>query len=134
MEQLLSKAYVDVPKLHRYFKMQAAYQLSKLSEPCYYPPLKASYHDMLRQLRISDSDMKGFIKRLYKGTKAEKWNLWRMPDHNLMMLVMHIFLKNKNRDGYRAAMLYYMIRQYSHLIHKHIKYCNIDMFRYVLET
>jgi hypothetical protein len=114
--------------------MHAAYELSKLSEPCYYPRLKPTYHDMLRQLRITDNDMKAFIKRLYKGTKAEKWNLWRMPDHNLMMLVMHIFLKNKNKEGYEAAMLYYMIRQYSHLIQKHIRYCNIDLFRYVLET
>lgn len=134
MEQLLSKAYIDIPKLHRYFKMHAAYELSKLSEPCYYPPLKATYHDMLRQLRISDSDMKAFIKRMYKGTKAERWNLWRMPDHNLMILVMHIFLKDNKRDAYEAAMLYYMIRQYSHLIQKHIKYCNRDLFRYVLET
>ncbi len=134
MQELLKKANVNLPQLHRFFKMSAAYELSKLSEPCYYPPLKKTYYDMLRQLRISDSDMKAFIKRMYRGTRAQTWNLWRMPDHNLMILIMHIFLKNKNRAGYEAAMLYYMIRQYSHLIQKHIKYCNIDLFRYVLET
>ena len=134
MEELLKKAQINIPQLHRFIKMSAAFELSKLSEPCYYPPLKKTYHELLRQLRINDSDMKAFIKRMYMGTRAQKWNLWRMPDHNLMMLIMHIFLKNKNREGYQAAMLYYMIRQYSHLIHKHIKYCNIDLFRYVLET
>ncbi len=134
MQELLKKAQINLPQLHRFFKMSAAYELSKLSEPCYYPPLKKTYYDMLRQLRISDTDMKAFIKRTYKGTRAQSWNLWRMPDHNLMIFIMHIFLKNKNKAGYEAAMLYYMIRQYSHLIQKHIKYCNIDLFRYVLET
>ncbi len=134
MEELINKAQIDIPRLHRYIKMTAAFELSKLSEPCYYPPLKRTYHEMLRQLRISDSDMKAFIKRMYKGTRAERWNLWRMPDHNLMIFMMHIFLKNKKNDGYEAAMLYYMIRHYSHLISKHMKYCNIDLFRYVLET
>ena len=134
MEELLKKAQVNLPQLHRFVKMSAAFELSKLAEPCYYPPLKKTYYDLLRQLRISDSDMKAFIKRMYQGTRAQTWNLWRMPDHNLMMLIMHIFLKHKKRDGYEAAMLYYMIRQYSHLIQKHIKYCNIDIFRYVLEN
>jgi len=134
MEEILKKADIKIPQLHRFFKMSAAFELSKLSDSCYYPPLKKTYFDILRQLRISDSDMKAFIKRMYKGTRAETWNLWRMPDHNLMMLVMHIFLKHKNRQGYEAAMLYYMIRQYSHLIQKHIKYCNPELFRYVLET
>ena len=90
---------------------------------------------MLRQFRMTDKDVKDFIKRMYKGTRAEKWNLWRMPDHNLMMFIMHVFLKNRNRAGYEAAMLYYMIRQYSHLMHKHfIRFCDIDLFRYALEN
>ncbi len=134
MEELLKKAQIDIPRLHRYIKMTVAFELSKLSEPCYYPPLKRTYHEMLRQLRISDSDIKAFIKRMYKGTRAERWNLWRMPDHNLMIFMMHIFLKNKKKDAYEAAMLYYMIRHYSHLISKHMKYCNVELFRYVLET
>jgi hypothetical protein len=134
MKELLSKAHIDIPRLHRYIKMTVAFELSKLSEPCYYPPLKKTYHEMLRQLRISDADMKAFIKRMYKGTRAERWNLWRMPDHNLLILIMHIFLQAGKKDAYEAAMLYYMMRHYSHLINKHIKYCNIDLFRYVLET
>jgi hypothetical protein len=135
MEELLKKIQVDLPKLHRFVKMNAAFELSKLSEPCYFPPLNRPYHEMLRLLKISDKDMKDFIKRIYKGTRAERWNLWRMPDHNLMMVIMHIFLKNNKRDGYEAAMLYYMIRQYAHLINKHFpRFCDIDLFRYALEN
>ena len=134
MEELINKAQINIPQLHRYIKMAAAFELSKLSEPCYYPPLKKPYHEMLRQLRISDPDLKAFIKRMYKGTRAEKWNLWRMPDHNLMLFIMHIFLKNRKKDAYEAAMLYYMIRQYAHLINKQMKYCNVDLFRYALEN
>jgi hypothetical protein len=135
MEELLKRANINIPQLHRYIKMAAAFELSKLSEPCYFPPLKKTYHELLRQLRLSDRDVKEFIKRMYKGTRAEKWNLWRMPDHNIMMFIMHVFLKNRKKDGFEAAMLYYMIRQYSHLMHKHfIRFCDIDLFRYALEN
>jgi hypothetical protein len=135
MEELLKKAQIDLPRLHRFLKMTAAFELSKLSEPCYFPDLKRTYYELLRQLRISDSDMKAFIKRMYSGTRAQSWNLWRMPDHNLMLLIMHIFLKAGNKAGYEAALLYYMIRQYSHLIQKHMpRGCNIEQFRFALET
>lgn len=135
MEELLKTAKINIQQLHRFIKMNAAFELSKLSEPCYFPPLKRTYHELLRQLHISDSDLKAFIKRMYAGTRAQSWNLWRMPDHNIMMLIMHFFLKNNKQDGYEAAMLYYMIRQYSHLIQKHMpQFCSIELFRYALET
>ena len=134
MDELLKKAQIDIPRLHRFIKMTAAFELSKLSEPCYFPPLKRTYFELLRQIHISDNDMKAFVKRMYKGTRAQSWNLWRSPDHNLMMFIMHIFLKNNNKDAYDAAMIYYMIRQYSHLIQKHMKYCNVEAFKYALET
>jgi DNA-binding transcriptional regulator GbsR (MarR family) len=134
MEELLKKAQIDIPKLHRFIKMSAAFELSKLSEPCYYPDLKRTYHELLRQLHISDSDMKALIKRTYEGTRAQSWNLWRSPDHNLMLFIMNIFLRNNNKDAYHAAMIYYMIRQYSHLLNKQMKYCNVEAFKFALET
>jgi len=47
---------------------------------------------------------------------------------------MHIFLKNNKKDAYEAALTYYMVRQYGHLINKQIKYCNSELFTYALEN
>jgi DNA replication initiation complex subunit (GINS family) len=47
---------------------------------------------------------------------------------------MHIFLKRKKKDAYEATLLYYMVRQYGHLIHRQIPYCNTEIFTYALEN
>lgn len=133
MEELLKKANINVPSLHRYFKMTAAFELSKLSEPCYYPPLKKPYYEILHQLRLSDKDIKDFIKRNYAGVKIRN-RLLVMLDTNLLLFLMHIFLKNKKKDAFEAVLTYYMVRQYAHLINKQMKFCNPEYFSYALET
>jgi hypothetical protein len=133
MEELLKKAQINTPKLHRQLKMMAAFELSKLSEPCYYPPLKKPYYELLHEIRLSDRDIKDFVKRFYKGVVIRN-RLLTMLDTNLLLFLMYYFLKNKNMDAYEAALTYYMIRQYSHLINRQIKYCNVELFSYALEN
>jgi hypothetical protein len=133
MEELLKKANIDIPRLHRYFKMLAAFELSKLSEPCYYPPLKKPYHEILHMIKLSDRDIKEFIKRNYKGVTVRN-RLLLMTDTNLLLFLMHIFLKEKKKDAYEAVLTYHMVRQYSHLIHRQIPYCNPELFSYALEN
>jgi hypothetical protein len=133
MEELLKKAKIDIPRLHRYFKMLAAFELSKLSEPCYYPPLKKPYHEILHMLQITDKDVKDFIKRNYKGISVRN-RLLVMTDTNLLLFIMHIFLKERKKDAYEAVLTYHMIRQYSHLINRQIQFCNPELFSYALEN
>lgn len=133
MEELLKKANIDIPRLHRYFKMLAAFELSKLSEPCYYPPLKKPYHEILHMLRLSDRDIKEFIKRRFKGVQIRN-RLLVSVDTNLLLFLMHTFLKNKKMDAYEAVLTYHMVRQYSHLINRQIPYCNTQVFSYALEN
>ena len=134
MEELLNKIKPDLPKLKRFISNSAAKELSALSTPCYYPKTKRFYSEVLSLLQIKNDDFKSFVKRNYKGTKAEKWNLWRDPGTNILVFVMYLFLKNKDQKAFDSTMVYYMIIQYSRLMHKQMKYCYEDTFKYTLDN
>lgn len=134
MEELLKKTNGNLSKVKQYITRNAAKELSDLSEPCYYPKTKRIYFEILNALGINDKDFKNFVSRNYKGTKAEKWALWRDPLTNLMTYVMHLFLKENDVRAFSSAMVYYMIIQYSRLMHKQIRYCDADAFKYTLDT
>lgn len=134
MDELLNKIKPDLPKLRRFITTNAARELSALSTPCYYPKTKRFYFEILNILRLKDKDFKDFVKRNYKGTKAEKWNLWKDAGTNMMVFVMYLFLKNNDEKGFSAAVVYHMIIQYSRLMHKQIKYCYEDTFKYALDN
>ncbi len=134
MEELLNKIKPDIPKLKRFINSSAARELSALSAPCYYPKTKRFYFEILNILRITDKDFKAFVKRNYKGTKAENWNLWRDVGTNLLIVVMHLFLNKKDQAAFMSTLVYYMIIQYSRLMHKQMKYCYEDTFKYTLDT
>ena len=134
MDELLNKIKLDIPKLKRFISTSAARELSALSAPCYYPKTKKFYFELLNILGIKDKDVKEFIKRNYKGTKAEKWLLWKDPGTNLLVFIMYLFLKNREQAAFSSTMVYYMIIQCSRLMHKQIKYCYEDTFKYTLDN
>lgn len=134
MEELLNKAKPDLSKLRRFITTNAARELSALSKPCHYPKTKRFYFELLNILRLKDKDFKDFVKRNYKGTKAEKWNLWKDAGTNMMVFIMYLFLKHKDEKGFASAMVYHMIIQYSRLMHKQMKYCHEDTFKYTLDN
>lgn len=134
MEIILSKAKVNLPQIRRVIEKLAAKELSALSEPCYYPKTKRFYFELLGILKLKDRDFKEFVKRSYKGSKAQKWNFYQDPATNLLIFIMHIFLKNRNKAGYHSTILYHIIVQYSRLMYKQLKYCNPDIFRQTLEN
>lgn len=135
MDELTNKiSKNDLTKMKRYIVSNAARELSALSEPCYYPKTKKTYYELLNILKITDKDVKAFIKRTYKGTKAEKWNLWRDPTTNFLVVIMHLFLKEKDVSAFKSTLVYYMIIQYSRLMHKQMKYCDPEAFKYTLDN
>ncbi len=134
MDELLTKLNPDYTKLKRYVINSTARELSNLSAPCYYPKTKRTYYELINILKVTDKDFKAFVKRNYKGTKAEKWNLWKDPGTNLLILVLHLFLMKKDKPAYSTTMVYYMIIQYSRLMHKQMKYCDEDAFKYTLDN
>jgi hypothetical protein len=133
MDIILSKAKVNLPQLRRAIERLAAKDLSALSEPCYYPRTKKFYFELLNLMNLKDKDFKEFVKRSYKGSKAQKWLFYQDKATNLLILIMHLFLKKRNKAGFHSIVLYHIIVQYSRLMHKQLKYCNPDIFRQTLE-
>ena len=134
MDKLLKKVTTNLAPLRKYIIGVAAKELSELSAPCYYPKTKKFYFELLNLLKFTDKEFKAFVKRNYKGTKAEKWLLPNDPATNLLIFIMYLFLKKRDRSAYSAVMIYYMIVQYSRLMHKQIKYCYEDTFKYTLDN
>ena len=133
MDILLNQVEPNLRKLEAFMTSNAARELSQLAVPCYYPKTKKFYFELLKILNIKDKDVKEFVKRTYKGTKAEHWVLWKDVGTNLMIFIIHLFLKNNMKKAATTTLVYYMIIQYSRLMHKQIKYCYEDTFKYTLD-
>ena len=133
MEELLQKANIDYFKLQKNINRIVAYELSNLSEPCYYPSLKKYYYEILHIIKVSESDVKKFIKRFYKGHPASKWKLHVDPISNLYIFLMHAYLSKNLISTYKTIMLLYIIRNYTNLMNKQIAFCNKNVFKYTLE-
>jgi len=133
MDILLKEAKVNKSKLKRLITQLTAGELSKLSEPCYYSPLKGPYFQLLAACGLTEKQVKEFIKRFYKDHPARKWKTQTVVPTNLLLFIMYYFLKERDQSGYSMTLTYLLTRYYSNLMNKHIKYCNPNVFRYTLE-
>lgn len=134
MDKLLEKAKIDDRRLYRFIKTTTIQELSNLSEPCYYPQFKKYKYELLKLVHLNEKDIKDFQKRFYKGTKWARFQLHNDDYSNLLIFIMHYFLINNKKDEFSSTMLYYNIRQYSNLIHKSLKFCNEEIFKYTLDN
>lgn len=133
MKELIEKSQYDIRLLKKTITRFAAREFDALSEPCYYPKTKLAYHEILRAMKLTDKEVKAFVKRQYKGTKAETWLLWKDPATNLLVVVMHLFLLHRDVAAFKTTLAYYMFFQYGRLMHKQLRYCNDDIFRYTID-
>jgi hypothetical protein len=134
MKELIEKSKYNIRSLKSLITRYTAKEFDSLSEPCYYPKTKLVYHALLREMKVTDKDVKAFVKRQYKGTKAEKWVLWQDPATNLLIVIMHLFLLHRDVAAFKTTLAYYMFFQYGRLMHKQLRYCNDDIFRYTVDT
>jgi hypothetical protein len=133
MKEIFSKIRYT-PELQRLITKLAATEISGISEPCYFPPLKKSYNELLNVSGVSDSEIKNFIKRMLQGKISAEFKVMQ-PDAVLILLIMHLFIKNKNNVALSDTMVYYMVRQYSHVMSRQFpKYCKPEVFSYALST
>ena len=134
MEEILKKIKYG-PDLQKLITRLAATEISAISQPCYFPPLKKSYNEMLIQLGVNDYDIKAFIHRMLSQTTSADFKIMRDPATILLLLIMHIFIKHKNYVGLSDALVYHMVRQYSHVMNRQFpKYCNSEVFSYALNN
>lgn len=134
MNILKQKSNINHGKLKKFIMRTTAHELLELSAPCYYPKLKKNYFDMLHLTGLKERDVKEYVKRFYYGLKAAEFQLQKDPITNLIIYVMHYFLINNDMSGYTTTMTYFILRNYANLIHKQIRYCNPDAFKYALEN
>lgn len=133
MDKLLSKSKINKTRLKSTMLKAAGFSLSSLSEPCFKPKTKKHYFDFLRQCNLTEKDIKEFTKSQWKGRKEARFQLHNDPKTNFYIFLMWYFLQQKDQIGFRTTMLFFVIRHYRALLDKHIKFCNEDIFRYVLD-
>ena len=133
MERLLQKSNINYSRLKSLISRVSTTELMKLTEPCYYPSLKKQYYEIINICSLKESDVKLFVKEYYRGTPASTWILHKDPITNLLIFLMNYFLEKKDIIDFKYTMILFIVRYYTNLIHKHIKYCDPDAFKYVLE-
>lgn len=135
MEILLERSKINEKLLQRVMLKLTSDDVNNLSQPCYIPGHKREYHIILNATGLTDKDIKDFVKRTYKGTIAQNFNIANEPGTNLLLFIMWYALKMKNETLYYATLVYHMIRQYGHVMKRHFKqFCNPEVFEYAMET
>lgn len=134
MEELLSKAKVKDAQLKRLISQVVSKNLSALSEPCFYPELKKHYYEFLKLTGLTEKDIREFVKRRWAGKKEARFSTNTNAVANFYVFILQYFLQKKDKQAYTYAMILYIIRHYSNLMHKHFKFCNEEAFKYALET
>jgi len=133
MQQLLKKAKIDHRNLKQTISKIAVGELSKISEVCYYPPLKAPFFELLHATGLEEKDVREFSKRFWQKHPARGWNLHNVPATMLLIFIMHYFLLAGDKEAFTLTLLYLFVRYYSNIMNIQIKYCNENTFRYALE-
>ena len=133
MDDLLLKAQIDDTDLKSYAIRTAGNELTKLSEPCYYPEISKHNYQFLHLTNLTDQDIKASFKEFFKEVKTAPLSIHRDPKTLILVFLMYYFLKKKDQAAYISVLLYYVLKAYSNLMHGRIKYCNKDVFRYTLE-
>ncbi len=134
MDTLLKQSNINHAELKNFFSRKTADELSKLTEPCYYPRLKVDYYTILKICNLKEKDIRGFVTRFYKGTPAAKWLTHRDAITNFHIFLMWYCLNKKDVETYTNIFLYYMIRTYTNVMNKQIAICNKDAFKYALDN
>lgn len=133
MQTLLQQIKIDDKKLKQTLNTIAAKNFSGLSSPCYFPPHKEMYHSLLYATKVTETDVKQFVRRTWSGRKEAGFKILNDPPVLFLIFLMYYFLNKRDMVGYRATMYVYMIRFYSNLAYKSFPYgCKQDVFKQAL--
>lgn len=134
---LLDKSKINGVSLKKFLLKVVAEELLNLSEPCYYPSIKKYYYNLLQLTGQTEKSSKELMNNFYEQVKLDKSTyLMRIHDDpitNLIIFIMNYFLVEQDIMGYSTATTYFVIRTYANLLHRQMRFCDIDAFRYALE-
>lgn len=135
MDTLLEKARIDDRRLKQLLMRLTATELANIAEPCYAPPLKGPFFVLLREVNLTEKDVRDFTKRLYGNHPAKSWATHNVPSTNLLIFLMNYFIKKRDLDALNTTISYLLVRYYGNLMSKYMpKYCQDGVFRYTLDT
>ena len=135
MDQLLAKAEkINKNILKTTIVRIAAKELTKLSEPCYYPEIHKHQYELFRITGFDEKELAEFTKRFWKGTKWAKFLITNDKITMFLIFIMHYFLKEKDKKAFEYTLLLFMVRYYTNLMHRQIKFCNPEVFKYALDN
>jgi hypothetical protein len=128
MKELLEKSKIDKTRLKSYITQRVAYELSALSEPCYYPSLKKDYFEMLSMCELTEKDIKSHVKKFYAGNKAAGFLLQQDSQRNFIIFIMYYFIHQRDTASFITTMVYTVIREYTNYMSSNLPYCNPAIF------
>jgi len=134
MEQLLDQANINYNELKHFLVNVTAEELIKLSEPCYYPSLKKYSYNLLNLTGLKEEDVRKEFKIFFKDVPAAEAESRKDMVNGLLIFIMIYFLKRRDIYSFRTTLLYHMLRQYTNLMNKQIKFCKPELFKYALDN
>lgn len=134
---MLLQSKINYAGLKKFLLREVSSNLLSLSEPCYYPKLKKDYFSLLNFVGLTEREVKELTKNFYEETR-EKNLTYLMKIHddpitNLIIFIMNYFINQEDIMGYSTATTYFVIRNYANLIHRQIRFCNPDAFKFAIE-
>jgi len=134
MQQLLQQSHINQAKVKSLLHNIAATEISKLSEPCYFPAHKAFYFELLNACGLSDETVKEFTKRFWEDKEEAGWNLQTDPISMFAIFLMWYFLNEKDLTSFKSTMIYHVVRNYANIIRKFMpSFCNDSVFKYTID-
>jgi len=121
-------------QLRSYIIRVTSEELSQLSEPCYYPKLHRYYYELLNLCKLTEKELKIFIKDTYFDTKARHFLLINEPYTNLILIMYKYFLDGKDLVAAQTCMIFLHLKFYSSVMNINIKYCNPPVFKAALDN
>jgi len=133
MKELLAKKNINKVALKKAIVRTVAGELTRLSEPCYYPSLHKFSKELYKLTGLTEKDVKLFIKRFWGKTKWGNFLLHKDPVTMLSIFIMWYFLNERDQLAYQYMVLFHTIRMYTNRMHIQMKFCNPEAFKYTLE-
>jgi hypothetical protein len=131
---LYDKSNVKHKELKKWVSTKTANELMELSKPCYFPPFKKEYTELLYLTGLKNTDISKFIKEFYPA-KLSKELILRDNGTNILLFIIYYFLKKNDKHSALATMTYLNIKFYSSRLRVHLRvYCDPNVFRLALDS
>lgn len=137
MKIILDKSKINNSNLKKFLLKVVSEELLNLNEPCYYPAIKKYYYNLLSLTGQTEKSSKELTKDFYEQIRLDKSTyLMRIHDDpitNLIVFIMNYFLIEQDIMGYSTATTYFIIRTYTNLLHRQMRFCDVGAFKFAME-